>query len=129
MIYLDNLLIMADSREKASDQCIATICLLESLSFLVNYRKSQVQHVQVLTFLGLVVDSTQRTLSLPSQKLVKIKFQAQDALKQETAPARMLAWFIGKLSATCLVVQPAPLQYRGLQDPKHQALKWSRSYD
>ena len=77
------------------------------------------QPVQVLTFLGLVVDSTQRTLSHPSQKLVHIKSQAQDVLKQEAVSARMLARFIGKLSATCLAVQPAPLHYRGLQELKH----------
>ena len=76
VIYLDDLLIMADTREKASERCIVTFCLLESLGFLVNYERSQVQPVQVLAFLGLVVDPVQRTLSLPSQKLVQIRSQA-----------------------------------------------------
>ena len=53
MIYLDDLLIMADTREKASEQCIVTICLLESLGFLVNYEKSQVQPVlELVDLLG-----------------------------------------------------------------------------
>lgn len=41
----------------------------------------------------------------------------------------MLAQFIGKLSATCLAVQSARLHHRSLQDLKHWALKWGRSYD
>ena len=120
---------MADSRRKARDRCATATSLLEGLGFLVNHSKSQVQPVQGLTFLGLVVDSKKKTLSLPSHKVSEINKQVQSLLKHPTVSARKLAQVIGKLSATILAVQPAPLHYRGLQYLKHQALRVSRNYD
>ena len=103
VIYFNNFLIMVDTTERASEQCIAAICVLELLGFLVS---SQVKPVQVLTFLGLVVDSTEK-LEPSFQKLSKIKSQVRDLLEQDSVYARMLAQFLGKLSATYHAVQPA----------------------
>ena len=69
MIYLDDLLIMAKCKQEAANQCRAVTQLLESLEFLVNYTKSQVQPVQEVTFLGMGIDSNKQELSLPSHKL------------------------------------------------------------
>ena len=78
MIYLDDLLIMASSQYQAASQCAAATQLLESLGFLVNFVKSQTQLVQVLTFLGLNIDSREVKLSLPPQKLSEIQKQAKN---------------------------------------------------
>ena len=40
--------------------------------------------VQSVTFLGLVIDSNKKELSLPSQKVSEIKSQAQNLLKQHS---------------------------------------------
>ena len=128
MIFLDNLLIMASSQDQAASQCAAATQLFESLGFLVNYVKSQIQPVQVLTFLGLDIDSREVKLSLPPQKLSEIQKQAKKLQGQKWVSAQELAQFIGKLSATAQAIHPAPLQYRSLQHLKHKALQCSQNY-
>ena len=122
VIYLDDLLIMAGSRDQAALQCAAATRLLECLGFLMNYSKSQTQPTQELTFLGLNIDSRKEELSLPCRKLSQIRKQARKLLGQTFVSAREIAQFVGKLSATVLAIHPAPLHYRGLQHLKHQAL-------
>ena len=128
VIYLDDLLIMASSREQAALQCAAATQLLESLGFLVNYSKSQIHPTQELTFLGLNIDSVKEELILPLQKLAEIRKQARKLISRQIVSARDLAQFVGKLSATALAIHPAPLHYRGLQRLKHQALRGSHNY-
>jgi len=99
MIYLDDLLIMAASRDEAASQCAAATQLLESLGFLVNYLKSQTIPTQEVTFLGLNIDSRTKELSLPHQKLSQIRKQAKKLLGQTWVSARELLQFVGKLSA------------------------------
>ena len=68
-------------------QTAATLELLESLSFLVNYKKSHLLPTQVITFFGFIVDSTKRQLSLPSEKIKQIKEEANKLLRQEEVSA------------------------------------------
>ena len=119
MIYLDDLLIVAGSRDLAALHCAATTRLLESLGFLVNYSKSQTQPAQELAFLGLNIDSMTEELILPHQKLSDIRKQARKLPRQTWVSAREIAQFVGKLSATVMAIQPAPLHYRSLQHLEH----------
>ena len=109
MIYLDNFLIMASSRDQAALQCAAATQSLQPLGCLVNYSESQTQQVQELTFLGLNIDSRKEELSLPHQKLSEIRKRSRKLLRQKSVSAREIAKFAGKLPATVLVVHPAPL--------------------
>ena len=119
VIYLDDLLIVAGSRDLAALHCAATTRLLESLGFLVNYSKSQTQPAQELAFLGLNIDSMTEELILPHQKLSDIRKQARKLPRQTWVSAREIAQFVGKLSATVMAIQPAPLHYRSLQHLEH----------
>ena len=73
IIYLDDILILAQRKDMLLHQTEATLELLESLGFLVNYKKSQLLPTQIITFLGFTVDSTKRQLSLPPEKMKQIK--------------------------------------------------------
>ena len=123
IIYLDDILILAQRKDMLLHQTAATLELLESLGFLVNYKKSHLLPTQVMTFLGFIVDSTKKQLSLPPEKMKQIKEEANKLLRQEEVSARALACFIGKLTAAILAIYPAPLHYRGLQQLKHDALR------
>ena len=120
--YLDDILIMNQDKELARQQTWAAINLLESLGFLINYQKSVLEPTQEITFLGFVLDSR---MKLPQSKVSQIQQEAQHLLAQEKVSARVLASFIGKLSAAILAIYPAPLHYRSLQRLKHQALRVS----
>ena len=83
---------------------------------------------QKMDFLGFVVDSVKRELSLPKEKVGAIKKEAVRFSKQEIVSPRTLASLLGKMSAAVLAVFPAPLYYRSLQVLKHKALK-AAGYD
>ena len=76
------------------------VTLLELLGFNVNREKSCLIPTQVITFLGFVIDSTVETLSLPEEKVVKVKSICK--------------------KAKCQTVSWAPLEHSSLQD-----LKWA----
>ena len=62
IIYSEDIRLMAESRHLALFQAASILNLLESLGFIVNYKKSQLDPVQQLEFLGVLVDT--RDLSL-----------------------------------------------------------------
>ena len=51
------------------------IFLLQRLGFVINLKKCLLDPVQEIVFIGLIVNSQFMTLSLPEEKIVKIKDQ------------------------------------------------------
>lgn len=70
IIYIDDILIMSSSLEEAKAHAQPLTSLLEKLGFVINWNKSSHQPLQVLEFLGLIIDSM--TLSVPPSKVIKI---------------------------------------------------------
>ena len=68
IIYLDNILLMAESHHLALFQAASTLNLLESLGFLFNYKKYHLIPAQQLEFLGVLVDTRDLSLYLPGEK-------------------------------------------------------------
>ena len=97
--------------------------MLEALGFLVNFKKSVVRPSQEIEYLGFLINSVQKQIKLPPNKLNQIKREARQLLAQARVSARALAKFIGKLSAAILAIHPAPLHYRSLQALKHRAMR------
>ena len=122
VIYIDDILLMAQTEESARVHTAITLDLLEALGFLVNYPKFQLNPAQSIEFLGFQIDSKSVSLSLPEAKVTHLRQEAQRIQRLGTVSARQLAQLIGKLSAAIQAVQPAPLHYRSLQRLKHQAL-------
>ena len=89
----------------------------------INYPKSLLEPTQNLVFLGFTINSVEKELSLPAEKLEKIVVEAKTMLKCHTVSARSLAQLIGRMTAAILAVHPAPLQYQGLQHLEHLALR------
>lgn len=96
--------------------------LLESLGFLVNYKKSELTPSKYLTFLGFVIDS--RVMSILSlMKVTSTVEEVQSFLQSPLVSGCRLVQLIGTLSATLPAVLPAPLHYWAFQHLMHQALK------
>ncbi len=57
VIYIDDILIMAESQNLLWDQVTGLAFLLENLGFVINYPKSQLEPTQEIKFLGFVVIS------------------------------------------------------------------------
>lgn len=56
-MYLDDMLIMAKSREDLERQVTQIISLLEILGFVMNREKSHLQPTQTIQYLGFIVGS------------------------------------------------------------------------
>ena len=55
--YIDDILIVAESRNQALEHSQALVYLLECLGFIINTEKSVLTPYQTIEFLGLTVDS------------------------------------------------------------------------
>ena len=115
IVYIDDILLMAETKEKARDEASGLIYLLQCLGFTVNMEKTVLDPSQYLEFLGVIVDTTKMVLSLPAQRIKKIRAESRQILEAELVTARTLSRLIGKMNATNQVIPPAPLFCRSLQ--------------
>ena len=72
MIFLDDMLLMAESRQDLERQSQEVLALLRLLGFRINWGKSQLLPTHKLVYLGLTIDTTLMTLTLPEEKVLKI---------------------------------------------------------
>ena len=70
--YIDDILVLAETKEIAQSHVQGLSYLLQCLGFQLNHEKSVVEPAQSMEFLGLTVNSTLMELSLPVQKIKKI---------------------------------------------------------
>ena len=103
--------------------------LLENLGVVINLEKSVLVPTQKLEFLGFVINTIDRILVLPDDKVKSIKFLCRTLLGQQLVSVRDLSQLIGKLTASIQAVFPAPLHYRHLQHLKNQGLAKGSGYD
>ena len=129
IIYLDDILIMAESEALALHHAASTLNLLEGLGFIVNYNKSQLTPCQSIEFLGFLINSTNLTLQLPGEKLRKIRKTCQDILEKTEISVRELSKFLGLLTSSIQAIFPGPLHYRHLQRLKNTTMTSEQSYE
>lgn len=75
--YLDDFLVLEATREKCQAAHDTLIRLMQRLGFVINFDKV-VAPCQGLSFLGVFISSLDRTLSLPQDKLIKLKALLHD---------------------------------------------------
>ncbi|CAG2233597.1 unnamed protein product [Mytilus edulis] len=129
IVYLDDILIMNQSNQKILSDLSTVLSILRGLGFLINTNKSVMEPSQTMEFLGYTVNSKLLTLSLPKEKVEKIKNSSKLMLEHKESVSRDLAQLIGQLTATNQAVLPGPLHYRSLQILKTKALHLGGHYD
>ncbi|XP_065182606.1 uncharacterized protein LOC135813438 [Sycon ciliatum] len=128
ILYLDDLLLIAESRPAAVLQTQQAIQLLESLGFVINRKKSIPEPTQQLEFLGFQLNSVAMTMSVPIDKARKLQQECHRALSQPYLSIRALASLLGRMVACSPGMFLAPLQFRHLQQLKIAALRRHQSY-
>ena len=73
--------------------------LLQCLGFTINTEKTIINPTQSLVFLGFTIDTTKMELSLPPEKIKKIRAESRKLLGAEHVSARSLARLLGKMNA------------------------------
>lgn len=74
IIYLDDILLIASSRQKCLDNVKDSVELLESLGFIINYKKSRLVPCQRIEFLEIMFNSTKCCWSCQKIKREKYSF-------------------------------------------------------
>jgi hypothetical protein len=120
--YLDDLLIMATSKEEVLENLSWVINQLEIHGFTINRDKSFLTPCQKIDYLGFKIDSKSMTLKLPKAKLRSIVRECQKAKHLRCLPIRNLASLIGKIVATTNAILPARLHSRALLRDKNRGL-------
>ena len=111
IIYLDDMLIMAQSRDIALQHASTALDLLQGLGFMINYLKSVLVPSTKMEFLGFVIDSLTLSLALPRDKIRNVRKECQALLNLPLVTVRQLAKLLGHLTSTsssCLS-RPPPL--------------------
>ena len=73
IIYIDDILVMATSRQAALEHTECLLFLLENLGFTINRQKSLIDPAQEMEFLGFISDSVRMKLKLLGSKIKNIR--------------------------------------------------------
>ena len=99
LIFLDDILIMADSPEQAAEHTKLAIKVLESLGFVIKKQKPILKPTQTIPFLGFIVNLIKMILLLPEEKLQKLKSSALSLL-ENVPTAREIFKFLGLMPSS-----------------------------
>ena len=111
IMYLDDMLVMAQSREELEKQLQQITSLLELLGFVVNREKSKLVPTQLIQYLGFLVDSRVMKIGLMEEKVAQMITTCTRVHQKHSLPVWELARLIGKMTATLPAIYQAPLWY------------------
>lgn len=123
MAYLDDILILSESVESCRLATNKVLALVQKLGFIVNFDKSELEPTQSLTYLGYVLNTVTMKLTLPWEKVTKLKAACHTLLQCRTVSLTKLAEIIGMMIAYCNASDYGPLHYRSLECVKIDGLR------
>ena len=114
VFYLDDLLIMANSKSLVVQQTIQVIQFMMQLGLTINWKKCKLIPTQRIIFLGFNIDTHNLTFLVTPDRRKSIKQELKSVKSLTTegqeVPIRQVARLIGKLMAIELAVFPTRLQ-------------------
>ena len=113
--YLDDFFIAEDSFEKCQEVQQVLILLLGNLGFYVSWNKV-LGPCKKLTFLGIVIDTENCSLSLDAEKLEKLKYKLEKFRLRKRAKKRQLQSLVGILNWACQAVRGGRFFLRRILD-------------
>ena len=125
ILYLDNMLIMVQSKRALLGHLATAIDLLVSLGFIINLEKSVIKPTRLIEFLGFLLNSISMSISLPNRKVQQLVKKLVQASQITT---RSLAQLLRLMVAAHPAILPAPLYYRQLDKQKIQQVQ-SQGYN
>ena len=112
--WLDDILLVGPSFSSTSESLSHSISFLESLGFIIKTSKSNLIPSQTIKHVGFHWDSTNFSVSIPTEKVSALKDLCSSALSRPVS-LRFLARIIGTIDSFKFGCPIAPLHYRFLQ--------------
>lgn len=123
VIYLDDILCIADSFDACKENIRTTIHLLKALGFVINHKKSNLIPSKCCKFLGFVIDTDRFILKLPESKKKSLTKILSLIYGKDTCRISLFAHLIGKLVAASPAVEYGNLYIKLLEKEKIRALR------
>jgi hypothetical protein len=99
IMYIDDILILGETRKQCADSVQAVRDCLAELGARINAAKSQPTPTQRLEYLGFELDTKAMKIWTPKKKLLNTKKALKSFLRSGTATAREAASVLGKLNS------------------------------
>ena len=103
IVYLDDFLVIAPTKEECESAYQVLLQLLQDLGFTISLKKL-VPPTQCLTFLGVQLDTVTGEMALPLKKLMEFQSIIQEFQFKRRATKQQLQRLAGKLNWACRVV-------------------------
>ena len=129
VIYLDDIWLTGKTEEACNLNVLRTKELLETLGFLLNFEKCSLTPSQVCKFLGLLFNSKEYHVELPTDKRCKILNVVNEYLSKSECKIRDFAQCIGILGSACPAVKYGWLYTKAIERDKFLAFQKTGSYD
>jgi len=123
VIYLDDILFIEKSKEKCHYNVKKAITLLESLGFIINYKKSSLIPSQTCKYLGFIINFISFGLELDNKKKGRILSLLRNFKKDNWYKIRDFAQLLGTLNAACPAIAYGFVYCKRLEREKLLALK------
>ena len=126
--YLDDTIIIGETKEKLKESVSATTKILSELGFLIHTKKSVLIPTRELAFLGFILNTESMIVKLPQTKAQEVIDSCRELMGTYLPSIRMVARVIGKVIATFPAVEYGPLYYRSMERDKIAALRQNRGH-
>ncbi|KAF7249347.1 Protein P, partial [Varanus komodoensis] len=113
--YLDDWLLVFQSREGLLASIRTTCALLDDLSLRINAEKSSLLPTQTITFIGARLDSTLEKAFLPQDRQQTLACHIHQMRRDGTVPAKSIQRILGHMASAVAVVPHVRLRLRLLQ--------------
>lgn len=122
VLYLDDLLLIGNSLAECNKNIHDTVSLLESLGFLINFKKSVLIPSVQCKFLGFIYNSSTMRMNLPKSKVTKACTLCQSIRIKSLVTIQEFSEFLGFITSLCPAVPYGPLYTKQLERAKYLAL-------
>jgi hypothetical protein len=121
--YIDDTILCSESAEQLRADLEIAAELFQDLGFMISWKKSVLEPVQEIEFLGFLINSVTGRVSLPVAKADNIVRMVRKALSQSEFTIREIAQLLGVLVATSPGNRWAQLYTKALDIEKTEALR------
>ena len=115
IVYLDSLLFLGNYWKTLLNQMVFVRDLFQTLDLIINDKKSKMETVQEIVFLGLAVSTLAMQVSLPKEKMACVQQGAKQLHSKIETSVQKVTAFVGMTTATKQVIRMAPLFHWHLQ--------------
>lgn len=128
--YIDDSLLRAKTKEQCQVNVTETIHLIDKLGFTVHPIKSVFDPVQIIVFLGFILNSITMRVMVTEERIENLIKLGTTIISRQKVTIREFAQLIGKMVACEPGMQYAPLYYKDLEHEKDHHLKQCKgNYD